>query len=111
MTFRKTSRYQAQRAWHPRPDAAPEDQRPALPEFHGLRKFLIIGDLDSGELKLNMITLYASKRTDSYAAFFDGVRWTPRVHGRIRKTVGWSLTLDGLRRSKPRMKSARNIEP
>lgn len=97
---RRTRKYAARRKWHPRPEVAPQDQRP--PQWHPplLRRRVTIEDFDGAEPVTHVIELYRTSRIDSYRAVIDGREW----HARI----GWSRVLDGLRRAMPRLSSPRN---
>lgn len=95
--YRRTSKYAERREWHPRPAAAPEDQRPAQWRPPRLRRRITIEDFDGGQASTHVIELFRTSRIDSYRAVIDGREWKARV--------GWSRVLDGLRRAMPRLAS------
>ena len=96
--YRRTRKYQARRARH-RSELAPEEQRSPMWQPPLLRRRITIEDFDGPEPCTHTIELYRTSRIDSYRAVVDGNEW--KAH------VGWSRVLDGLRRSMPRLLSAR----
>ena len=100
--YRCTRKYAARRKWHPRPDAAPEDQRASSWQPPQLRRRITIEDFDGAEPIAHVVELFRTRRIDCYRAVIDGREW----HSRI----GWSRVLDGLRRAMPRLASARHAE-
>lgn len=98
--YRRTRKYAAHRKWHPRPDAAPEDQRTPHWRPPDLRRRITIEDFDGDAPVTHVIELHRTSRIDCYRAIVNGVEWKPRV--------GWSRVLDGLRRAMPRLASARD---
>lgn len=98
--YRRTRKYAARRKWHPRQDAAPEDQRAPHWRPPDLRRRITIEDFDQGERVVHVIELHRTSRIDSYRAVIDGCEWKPRI--------GWARVLDGLRRAMPRLASSRH---
>ena len=97
--YRRTRKYVARRKWHPRPDAALEDQRAPAWQPPELRRRITIEDFDGAEPCVHVIELRRTRRIDSYRAVIDGKPWLDRV--------GWSRVLDGLRKAMPRLASPR----
>jgi hypothetical protein len=100
--YRRTRKYAARRKWHPRQDAAPEEQRAPHWQPPDLRRRITIEDFDGAEPRKHVIELHRTSRIDSYRAIVNGVVW--------KRRVGWSRVLDGLRRAMPRLASARNLD-
>jgi hypothetical protein len=108
--YRRTVKYAKRREWHPRPDVPVEYQRPAQWKPPHLRRRITIEDFDGPEPRAHVVELFRTARIDSYRAVIDGQEWTPIIGGCARKTVGWSLVLDRLRRAMPRLASPRHAE-
>lgn len=99
--YRRTAKYAKRREWHPRPEVAPEDQRPAQWQPPHLRRRITIEDFDGADPRTHVVELYRTPRIDSYRAVIDGQEW--------KASVGWSRVLDGLRRALPRLASPRHF--
>jgi hypothetical protein len=97
--YRRTNKYAKRREWHPRPELAEADQRPAAWQPPALRRRITIEDFDDVETHTHVVELFRTSRIDCYRAVIDGTEWKSRV--------GWSRVLDGLRRALPRMASTR----
>lgn len=95
--YRRTSKYAARRKWHPRPEVADAEQRPAAWRPPKLRRRITIEDFDGPDTRTHVVELFRTSRIDSYRAMIDGREWRARV--------GWSRVLDGLRRAMPRLTS------
>ena len=100
MTYRRTAKYDAQRleAMRRGKDRA-RMERPAEdpPELPDLRMRITIERFDFGE-ETHIFELRRTNRVDQYAVLVDGKPW---------KRSGLSGVLEGLRKSLPRVLSAR----
>jgi hypothetical protein len=69
---------------------------PLLPD---LRRVVTVTDYDSGEPVTHTLEMRKTKRVDTYAVFADGKPW---------KCCGWSVALEGLRKSYQRVPGPRS---
>lgn len=75
---------------------APVGRAPELPD---LRRVVTVTDYDSGLPVTHTLELRRTRRVDTYAVSADGQPW---------RYCGWSAVLAGLRKSYPRVPSARS---
>ena len=108
MSYRATNKYRAQRAWHPKPAVPVDEQRPVSMERPDVCIRITVERFDCGAPETHVVELRKSRRVDSYRAEFDGMRWMPRIGGRMRQTVGLSVVLAALRKAMPRRLSPRH---
>lgn len=108
MSYHRTPKYERQ--WHPKPVVPAGEQRPAPVERPDVCIRITVERFDVGEPETHVMELRAGKRRDSHRAFVDGTRWMPRIGGRVRRTIGLSLALAGIRKALPRTLSARHCE-
>lgn len=107
MAYRRSPRYQEQikRRLRAMQEGRARARMERAPEIRwmppDLRRFVIVGDCDTGALRLDAIFLFATTRIDSYRAVVNGKEQPKRM--------GWSKALERLRKAMPRKCSTRWI--
>lgn len=102
MTYRRTSKYSAERLramrdgkTRARLNREIDERAPELPE---LRLRITIERFDAGPPATHVFTLLRSRRIDQYRVLVDGQPW---------RVAGLSVVLEGMRKATPRLLSER----